>query len=175
MRWEGVFLHVQQVQNILNAPVVEERPATTADTAAQVKAAITLRPPATKTAAVGALPKAAPPAPAPAPEASAAIPAAPATTQQAAVQTPAAVIAPAPAVAQKCRVWTASYGGQRSVIVKSIIDSVANFTVLDVNEGQESREAEAFISAYAKGGSVAGEFANQNKALEKAFELCPEG
>ena len=77
--------------------------------------------------------------------------------------------------AQKCRVWTASYGGRRAVIVKSTIDQVANFTVLDVNEGQEAREAEAFIAAYAKGGAVAGEFATQDKALEKAFELCPEG
>ena len=61
------------------------------------------------------------------------------------------------------------------MIVKSTIDQVANFTVLDVNEGQEAREAEAFIAAYAKGGAVAGEFATQDKALEKAFELCPEG
>ena len=92
---------------------------------------------------------------------------------------PAAPVAPAVGAAtpsaQKCRVWTASYGGRRAVIVKSVIDQVANFTVLDVNEGQEAREAEAFISAYAKGGTVAGEFTTQDKALEKAFELCPEG
>ena len=56
-----------------------------------------------------------------------------------------------------------------------MIDQVANFTVLDVNEGQEAREADAFIAAYAKGGAVAGEFATQDKALEMAFELCPEG
>ena len=77
--------------------------------------------------------------------------------------------------AQKCRVWTASYGGRHAVIVKSVIDQIANFTVLDVNEGQESREAEAFIAAYAKGGMIAGEFTTQDKALEKAFEMCPEG
>jgi hypothetical protein len=83
--------------------------------------------------------------------------------------------APAATAPQKCRVYTASYGGQRAVIVKAVIDQVANYTVLDVNEGQETREAEAFITAYAKGGSVAGQFATQDKALEKAFELCPEG
>ena len=50
-----------------------------------------------------------------------------------------------------------------------------NFTVLDVNPGQESREADAYISAYAKGGKVEAEFANQAQALDRAFDLCPEG
>jgi hypothetical protein len=80
-----------------------------------------------------------------------------------------------PAANQKCRVWTASYGGQKSIIIRSIVDQVVNFTVLDVNAGQETREAEAFIAAYAKNGKVAGEYANQSQALDKAFELCPEG
>ena len=82
----------------------------------------------------------------------------------------------APAAAgQKCRVWTASYGGQKAMIIKSQVDKVVNYTVLDVNEGSEAREAEAFISAYAKNGAIAGQFGSQAQALEKAFELCPEG
>jgi len=80
-----------------------------------------------------------------------------------------------PAANQKCRVWTASYGGQKSIIIRSITDQVVNFTVLDVNVGSEAREAAAFIAAYAKNGRVAGEFASQAQALDKAFELCPEG
>ena len=80
-----------------------------------------------------------------------------------------------PAASQKCRVWTASYGGQKSIIIRSIVDQVVNFTVLDVNAGQETREAEAFIAAYAKNGKIAGEYSNQAQALDKAFELCPEG
>jgi len=47
--------------------------------------------------------------------------------------------------------------------------------VLDVNEGAEKREADAYINAYAKGGQSVGEFSSQAQALEKAFELCPEG
>jgi len=86
-----------------------------------------------------------------------------------------ALAAPAPAAAQKCRVWTASYGGQKAMIIKSQVDKVVNYTVLDVNEGAEAREAEAFISAYAKNGAIAGQFGSQAQALEKAFELCPEG
>jgi hypothetical protein len=76
---------------------------------------------------------------------------------------------------QKCRVWTASYGGQKALIIRSIIDKVVNYTVLDVNDGAETREAEAFIQAYAKDGAVTGEFGSQTQALDKAFELCPEG
>jgi hypothetical protein len=80
-----------------------------------------------------------------------------------------------PAANQRCRVWTASYGGQKAVIIRSVVDQVVNFTVLDVNEGSEAREADAFISAYAKNGKVAGEYSTQAQALDKAFELCPEG
>lgn len=79
-----------------------------------------------------------------------------------------------PAAKQKCRVWTASYGGQKSVIIRSVADQVVNFTVLDVNEGSEKRETQAFIAAYANNGEVAGEFPNQAQALDRAFELCPE-
>ncbi len=77
-------------------------------------------------------------------------------------------------VAGKCRVWTASYGGQKALIIRVKTDKSTDYTVLDVNEGAESREAEAYIAAYAKGGKVEGEFATSNQALEKAFELCPE-
>ena len=80
------------------------------------------------------------------------------------------------APAGKCRVFTASYGGDNAVIVKALNDTVINYTVLHVNEGSEKREAEAYISAYAKGGETVGsEFKNQDQALDKAFELCPEG
>jgi hypothetical protein len=92
------------------------------------------------------------------------------------ISKPAAAPPPAaePAVA-KCRVWTASYGGAHAIIIKASADQTTNFTVLDVNEGAEKREAEAYISAYAKGGQLVGEFQSSNQALEKAFELCPEG
>src|SRR5215813_858000 len=83
--------------------------------------------------------------------------------------------APASGSGQKCRVWTASYGGQKALIIRSIVDKVVNYTVLDVNEGAEKREADAFIAAYAKEGAIAGEYPSQAQALDKAFELCPEG
>jgi len=75
----------------------------------------------------------------------------------------------------KCKVFTASYGGQRAVIIKASGDGQTNYTVLDVTEANEKREIEAYIAAYAKGGEKVGSFTNQTKALTKAFELCPEG
>ncbi len=81
----------------------------------------------------------------------------------------------ADATSGKCRVLTASYGGTRALIIKQSAAGMTSYTVLDVNEGQESREAEAYIAAYAKGGAIAGEFKTQNQALDTAFDLCPEG
>lgn len=77
--------------------------------------------------------------------------------------------------AGKCRVWTASYGGAHAIIIKAPADDMVNYTVLDVNEGTAKREADAYIAAYAKGGQTVGEYPDQTQALDKAFELCPEG
>ncbi|MDX2157661.1 MAG: glucosaminidase domain-containing protein [Hyphomicrobiaceae bacterium] len=99
-----------------------------------------------------------------------------AMAKSAAPKAPAAKsVPPAPgATATKCRVWTASYGGLKALIIRVRSPNGTDYTVLDVNEGAEKREAEAYIAAYAKGGEVAGEFASQSHALDKAFELCPE-
>ncbi len=83
--------------------------------------------------------------------------------------------APATSAAAKCNVWQASYGGSKAIIIKAQAEKMTNYTVLDVNDGAEKREAEAYIAAYAKGGATVGEFASSAQALEKAFELCPEG
>jgi hypothetical protein len=82
---------------------------------------------------------------------------------------------PAASKPGKCKVWTASYGGQRAIIIKAVADGTTNYTVLDVNDPSESREVDAYIAAYAKGGEKIAAFPSQAKALDKAFELCPEG
>jgi hypothetical protein len=74
-----------------------------------------------------------------------------------------------------CKVWTASYGGQRAVLIKATAKGTVNYTVLDVNEANEKREVDAYIAAYAKGGQRVAAFPNQTQALDKAFALCPEG
>jgi len=75
----------------------------------------------------------------------------------------------------KCKVWTASYGGQRAILIKASTKGTVNYTVLDVNASSEKREVDAYIAAYAKGGERVAAFPNQTQALDKAFELCPEG
>ncbi len=76
---------------------------------------------------------------------------------------------------EKCRVWTASYGGQKATIIRSRGDGTTNYTVLDVNKGREEAESQAYIAAYAKGGSRIGDFPTKAKAMDKAFKLCPKG
>ncbi|WP_045835546.1 glucosaminidase domain-containing protein [Hyphomicrobium sp. 99] len=90
------------------------------------------------------------------------------------VATKSAIIVPPAGAKSNCKVWTASYGGGHSVIIRARADHQDNYTVLDVNEGSEKREAEAYIAAYAKGGETVGEFSNPSQALDKAFELCPD-
>ncbi len=80
-----------------------------------------------------------------------------------------------PAAKTSCRVWTASYGGTKAILIKAPSSEGVSYTVLDVNEGAEKREAAAYIAAYAKGGQIESTFTSQIQALEKAFELCPEG
>jgi hypothetical protein len=82
---------------------------------------------------------------------------------------------PAPPAKLKCRVWTASYGGTKAILIKAPTAEGVSYTVLDVNDGAEKREAAAYISAYARGGQIESTFGSQTQALEKAFELCPEG
>jgi len=98
-----------------------------------------------------------------------------ASLQGAAAATAGQSKAPTAKPSSGCRVWTASYGGSKAIIIKAASGSATNYTVLDVNEGAEKREAEAYIGAYAKGGEMIGEFGSSTQALDKAFELCPEG
>ncbi|MBU2534284.1 MAG: glucosaminidase domain-containing protein, partial [Alphaproteobacteria bacterium] len=62
----------------------------------------------------------------------------------------------------KCRVWTASYGGQKAIIIRSTLQETTNYTVLDVNAGREEAETSAYIAAYAKGGERIANFASKS-------------
>ena len=81
---------------------------------------------------------------------------------------------PGNAGAAKCAVWTASYGGAKSLLIRSTKSGMVNYTALVVHEGQESREAAAYIKAWAKGGKAIGEFGTSDKALNRAYQLCPQ-
>lgn len=100
---------------------------------------------------------------------------APAADKDKKMETAAVSPGPGPSGSAKCKVWQASYGGSKAIIIKATSDKMTNYTVLDVNDGSEKREADAYIAAYAKGGATVGEFNSSAQALEKAFQLCPEG
>lgn len=73
-----------------------------------------------------------------------------------------------------CRVWTASYGGQRSLLIQMVTAEAVNYTVLGVNDGREEVEARAFINGHAPGGTLLSSFEDQRMGLREAYRLCPK-
>jgi hypothetical protein len=85
---------------------------------------------------------------------------------------------PEPPVAKdkvNCRVWTASFGGDRAILLKVVENGLASYTALEVSSADAEAQTLAFVSAYAKGGIKIGEFGSREDALARAFELCPQG
>jgi hypothetical protein len=72
-----------------------------------------------------------------------------------------------------CKVFTASYGGEKNMLVRAIVAGEMHYTALQVLDGLERRLADSFIRSHAKGGDTLGEFPNREAALLKAFDLCP--
>ena len=82
--------------------------------------------------------------------------------------------APAGSGSALCKVWSASFGGDKSVLIRVNDGQVTHFTALQVNAGREKDETTAYIAAYARGGTTVGEFTSADQAINKAFELCPK-
>jgi len=79
-----------------------------------------------------------------------------------------------PAPAQPCKVFTASYGGTKNILIRRRVGDEIHYTALQVLDGRESGLAEAFIRSHAQGGEQIGEFADRDAALASAFHQCPE-
>ena len=74
-----------------------------------------------------------------------------------------------------CKVWTASYGGSRNVLIQTIVGEELHLTALQVLDGQEEELAASFIETHAAGGTrIGGAFPNREAALIRAFDLCPQ-
>jgi hypothetical protein len=86
------------------------------------------------------------------------------------------VQAPAPAQRPRvCKVWTASYGGSRNILIQTIVGEELHLTALQVLDGQEEELAASFIETHAVGGARIGDaFPNRESALVRAFDLCPQ-
>lgn len=74
-----------------------------------------------------------------------------------------------------CKVWTASYGGSRNVLIQTIVGEELHLTALQVLDGQEEELAATFIETHAVGGTrISGAFPSREAALTRAFDLCPQ-
>lgn len=77
---------------------------------------------------------------------------------------------------QICRVWTAKFdNGARGLLIRYNQNKMVHYTALEVQSGQESAQADAYIARYAPGGRPIGQFDDHSAALSRAFELCPTG
>ena len=72
-----------------------------------------------------------------------------------------------------CRVLTASYGGKKTLLVRTQAGAETHYTALTVLDGFEASMFENFLKAHAPGGSSIGEYETKDAALAKAKELCP--
>ena len=79
------------------------------------------------------------------------------------------------AATNPCKIFRASYGGPKTVLIQSQKDVITNYTVLEVTAGREQEQTKAFMDAHARGGKIVGEFTVEADALKKSFELCPGG
>ena len=80
-----------------------------------------------------------------------------------------------PRPAGACKIFRASYGGPKTVLIQAQKDGITNYTLLEVTTGREQDQTKAFMDAHARGGKVVGEFPAEAEALKKSFELCPGG
>jgi hypothetical protein len=72
-----------------------------------------------------------------------------------------------------CSIDTASFGGDKAVLIRAEDGRDIRFIAVSVLAGFEKSMAESFISARAEGGQSLGEFPSRDAALAKARELCP--
>ena len=87
---------------------------------------------------------------------------------------PALPTPPAPKPARTaCDVWSASYGGTVALLIRSASGATINYTVLQVEAGQEQPQTDAFIQTHARNGQTIARYASREEAFARAFELCP--
>jgi hypothetical protein len=75
--------------------------------------------------------------------------------------------------APACDVLAASYGGSIALLIRSVAGATVNYTILQVQEGLEQPQADAFIRTHMPNGRTIARFSSRERALARAFELCP--
>ena len=85
-----------------------------------------------------------------------------------------AVASAAPATdAVRCRVFSASYGGTKTLLVRAAAGTEEHYTALTVLDGFEDSMLAGYVKEHAPGGTSLGTFDTPDAALAKAGELCP--
>ena len=85
-----------------------------------------------------------------------------------------AVASAAPAAdATRCRVFSASYGGAKTLLVRATDGAEERYTALTVLDGFEDSMLAGYVKVHAPGGRSLGTFDTRDAALAKAGELCP--
>jgi hypothetical protein len=74
----------------------------------------------------------------------------------------------------RCVVQTARYGGETTVLVKTLEGADVQYVALSVIEGFEDSMTKSFLASRGDGGEVLGTFPSREGALAKARILCPE-
>ena len=72
-----------------------------------------------------------------------------------------------------CRVFSASYGGTKTLLVRAEAEGEVHYTALTVREGFEDAMLAGYLKAHAPGGSSLAVFDTRDAALTKAAKLCP--
>jgi hypothetical protein len=75
--------------------------------------------------------------------------------------------------ASACDVLAASYGGSVAVLIRSEAGTTVNYTVLQVDEGFEQSQTDAFLRMYMPNGKTIARYTSRERAVARAFELCP--
>lgn len=75
---------------------------------------------------------------------------------------------------ETCRVETASFGGEQTVLVRvpHSGDAGVRYIAVSVLDGFEKTMTESFIATHAHGGEAIGHYASRRDALSRAKELC---
>ena len=74
-----------------------------------------------------------------------------------------------------CRVISASYGGTKTLLLRSEAGSETRFTALTVYDGFEKSMFETFARVKAPGATIIGEYPSSDAALADAKVNCPDG
>ena len=76
--------------------------------------------------------------------------------------------------ANQCSVDVATYGGNRTILIKSRMKSHLELTALDVDPRYESELSHEFILSHAQGGTTIASYGTRAEALMRAHAMCDE-